>query len=132
MRLVDTLRSFSMEVEYCSRFHSDDTKTIHSRYCWDELCADIRDTMPESFVTFRRGEAELAHGGMVIAKNNLIKIVIQEMDDCKAQLSAVVAFDCLYPQLASTHLDNYFGSLYKSLNEMKYSVAALPDERFVA
>jgi hypothetical protein len=116
-------------IDYCQKFRDESLAQTFSSHCWNGLCANIRDALPDSFLKFGMGEVAMEHGGLVLAQNNLVKIVVRQIDGCKAYLGVVVAEDCRFPQFAIHHMDGYYRNLYEALYHMGYGMAALPVER---
>ncbi|MBD3612945.1 MAG: hypothetical protein HUJ13_11165 [Hydrogenovibrio crunogenus] len=83
---------------------------------WSDMIDNIQSILPQSFCsckpTFWAGE------GVIIAYNNLVKIVIRDNDGFDATLGIVVEDGSDFENLAKRHLANYANVIFDQLSEM--------------
>ncbi len=131
----EALESASVFIDYCDSFEDSEVADLLSRYRWDDLIANINENLPASFITFRRGVAAMEHNGMVIAQNNLVKVVLSDIDGRKGALALVVPDNSQYPYFGLHHLESYANKPFDALaTHYDYSLTrhgVLSDEDYI-
>jgi hypothetical protein len=134
-RFTDTLDTDSVVAQYCDPCDYPILAQILSRYRWDDLVASIKESLPDSFCKFRSWEMPLGHNGLIIAENDLVKVVLRNIDGCKAALAIVVPDNSKYPYFGLHHLESYATKLFDTLaTNYDYSLTrpgALSDDNYV-
>jgi hypothetical protein len=114
-RFTDTLEHENVVIQYCDLCEDSPVAQIISRYRRDDMIASIKESLPDSFYKYRSWEVSMAHNGLVIAENNLVKVVLRDINGFKAALAIVVPVNSKYPYFGLHHLESYATKLFDVL-----------------